>query len=69
MNVYDESGGLITRWGRYGSERGEFKEPTGIVLDSEDNMYLADAGNHRVQKFSSDGKFIIDFRHARQRRG
>ena len=61
MNVYDESGGLITRWGRYGSERGEFKEPTGIVLDSEDNMYLADAGNHRVQKFSSDGKFIMTF--------
>ena len=61
MNVYDESGGLITRWGRYGSERGEFKEPTGIVFDDEDSMYLADAGNHRVQKFSSDGKFIMTF--------
>ena len=61
VNVYDESGTLLTRWGRYGSERGEFKEPTGIVLDNEDNMYLADAGNHRVQKFSSDGKFIMTF--------
>ena len=31
------------------------------MLDNEDNMYLADAGNHRVQKFSSDGKFIMTF--------
>ena len=58
MNVYDESGGLIERWGRYGSERGEFKEPTGIVFDAEDNIYLADAGNHRIQKFTKDGKHI-----------
>ncbi|MYE54706.1 MAG: hypothetical protein F4X34_05870, partial [Chloroflexi bacterium] len=58
MNVYDESGGLIERWGRYGSERGEFKEPTGIVFDSEDNIYMADAGNHRVQKFTKDGRHI-----------
>ena len=58
MNVYDESGGLIERWGRYGSERGEFKEPTGIVFDADDNMYLADAGNHRIQKFTKDGKHI-----------
>ena len=58
VNVYDESGGLIERWGRYGSERGEFKEPTGIVFDAEDNILMADAGNHRVQKFTKDGKHI-----------
>ena len=45
-------------WGRYGSERGEFKEPTGIVFDDHDNIYLADAGNHRIQKFTKDGKHI-----------
>ena len=61
VNVYDEAGGLIERWGRYGSERGEFKEPTGIVFDADDNMYMADAGNHRVQKFTADGRYIMDW--------
>jgi sugar lactone lactonase YvrE len=28
-------------------------------MDQEDNVYLVDTGNHRVQKFTKDGKFLM----------
>ena len=38
-----------------------FYEPADIAFDQEGNIYVLDAGNHRVQKFSADGKFISSF--------
>jgi len=35
-----------------------FYMPTNIVFDSQGNMYILDTGNHRIQKFDPDGKFI-----------
>ena len=32
--------------------------PTGIAVDNDDNIYVVDNNNHRIVKFSSDGKFI-----------
>ena len=34
------------------------KGPCGVTVDYGDNIYIADHGNNRVQKYSSDGKFI-----------
>jgi len=40
----------ITRFGGYGSELGEFVNPTGVGLDLErERMYTSDKGNHRIQ--------------------
>lgn len=41
-----------------GVDDGEFKSPTGIALDKDGNMYVADTDNHSIQKFDKDGKFI-----------
>lgn len=35
-----------------------FYMPSGIVFDLQANMYVLDTGNHRIQKFSDDGKFL-----------
>ena len=32
--------------------------PHSIDVDSSGNVYVADSGNSRIQKFTSDGKFI-----------
>ncbi len=32
--------------------------PFGISVDTLDNVYVADTGNNRIQKFTSDGNFI-----------
>jgi hypothetical protein len=33
-------------------------DPEGIAVDSERNVYVADAGNHRVQRFTDTGIFL-----------
>ena len=48
----------ITQWGSYGSGEGQFNTPLGIAVDNAGNVYVADALNSRVQKFSSSGTFI-----------
>ena len=35
--------------------------PWGIALDEENNVYVADWGNNRVQKFSPEGEFLMAF--------
>jgi DNA-binding beta-propeller fold protein YncE len=49
---------FIKAWGSQGSEDGQFFLPLGISIDSQDNVYVADAMNKRIQKFDSNGNFI-----------
>ncbi len=54
-------GGYIfdTKWGERGVGDGQFYGPTGISLDTSGNVYVADTSNRRIQKFTSDGTFIL----------
>jgi sugar lactone lactonase YvrE len=52
---------FVSEWGSIGSAMGEFNYPTGIEIDSLSDVYVADNSNHRVQKFSKDGKFILEW--------
>ncbi len=49
--------GIWTSWGKsdgkYGSELGEFDTPKGLAADSDGNLYVADIGNHRIQKLTA----------------
>jgi sugar lactone lactonase YvrE len=49
----------VAQWGKGGSGEGEFNKPWGITLDNEGNIYVADWKNHRVQKLSASGKFVM----------
>jgi hypothetical protein len=35
-----------------------FDIPDGLAVDQQGNLYVTDSGNHRIQKFDSDGHFI-----------
>ena len=37
---------------------GQFSDPTGLAIDSSDNVYVIDYFNHRVEKFKADGTFV-----------
>ena len=37
---------------------GWFKTATGIAVDKNGNVYVADFYNHRIQKFAADGTFL-----------
>jgi DNA-binding beta-propeller fold protein YncE len=55
IEVLRSDGKLLARWGRQGSDPGQFQGPTGIALDSAGNFYVVDSGNARIQKFPSAG--------------
>ena len=38
---------------------GEFDSPTDVAMDSAGNSYVADASNERIQKFDSNGHFLL----------
>ena len=50
---------FVTKWGSQGSGNGQFNSPNGIAVDSSGNVYVADGGNNRIQKFDSDGRLIL----------
>jgi hypothetical protein len=37
----------------------QFYRVLGIALDSDQNIYVLDSGNHRVQKFDKDGQYLL----------
>jgi len=38
-----------------------FYLPSDIAVDGQGNLYVLDSGNHRVQKFTPDGKYLATF--------
>ncbi len=44
-----------------GSGEGQFRGPEGVAFDRKGHLYVADSGNNRVQKFHTDGMFILKF--------
>ena len=44
-----------------GTAQGEFNSPQAICTDSDNNIYVADSRNCRVQKFSPRGEFLTIF--------
>lgn len=49
---------FVTQWGGPGSAPGSFSVPFNLAVDSLGNVYVADAGNNRIQKFSSSGDLL-----------
>ncbi len=48
-------------WGRQGSAEGEFDFPIGIAIGANDEVFVTDFKNSRVQRFSCNGKFLAAF--------
>jgi sugar lactone lactonase YvrE len=44
-----------------GPGTGQFNTPQGVAVDSVGEVYVVDWGNHRVQKFSAAGDFLLMF--------
>lgn len=50
----DMEGKLLGSLGSPGRDNGQFGEAHYLVLDQDENFYVADVGNRRVQKFAKD---------------
>jgi hypothetical protein len=57
----DKNGNWLKSWGDRGKEPGQFNTPHSIASDANGNVYVADRGNHRIQVFDGEGKFLRQF--------
>ncbi|MCI0476152.1 MAG: hypothetical protein L0Y55_07890, partial [Anaerolineales bacterium] len=45
--------------GSAGRGNAQFEFPKNIALDARGNLFIADSDNHRIQKFSANGEFLL----------
>jgi hypothetical protein len=62
---FDKRGNWMKSWGARGSggahaneNPGQFNTPHSIASDRQNNVYVADRGNRRIQVFDRDGTFV-----------
>ena len=58
-----------TKFGSEGSGNGQFKKPWGVAFDSSGLVYVADAGNHRIQVFAVNGTVTFKLKFGEQGHG
>jgi DNA-binding beta-propeller fold protein YncE len=66
LQVYDVQASVATpecvmTWGEPGDKEGQLKYPYGIDFHSDGTLYVAEFGNHRVQRFTKEGKSLECF--------
>src|SRR5436309_13435747 len=54
MVVLDRDGNFLRSWGE-----GLFRRAHGLHIDTDDNLYCTDDGDHTVRKCSTDGKVLL----------
>ncbi|CAH1244171.1 TRIM3 [Branchiostoma lanceolatum] len=59
--LFGADGTLVKQVGGQGQGEGQFNEPGFVCVDKEDNIILADSGNHCVQVF--DKTHYLNFKH------
>lgn len=47
--------------GEFGTAEGQFAEPSGVAVNSRNEILVADTNNHRIQVFDENGKFRFKF--------
>lgn len=52
--VLDRDGSFLRSWGE-----GLFSRAHGMHIDTDDNLYCTDDGDHTVRKCSTDGKVLL----------
>ena len=58
----DSSHSFDSDFGKHGiTKPGSFLSPQHLAFDSENNLYVTDLGNARVQKFDSNGNFLSEW--------
>src|SRR5947207_3972498 len=58
---YDKNGDWVKSWGTKGTAPGQFNLPHAIAIDRNDNVYVGDRTNRRIQVFDTEGKFLRMF--------
>ena len=58
IEFYSAGGTKLGFFGTFGSGNGQLNSPREVTIDGSGNIYVADAGNSRVEAFTSSGGFL-----------
>jgi DNA-binding beta-propeller fold protein YncE len=61
VKVFNEQGIFIFSFGSKGSGKTQLMNPLGLDVDDAGNVYVADSGNHRIQIFDPNGRWVSSF--------
>ena len=59
---FDRNGDWVMSWGEPGTGPGQFRLPHAVVIDRNDNIYIGDRTNQRVQVFDTNGKYLREWK-------
>ncbi len=69
VQIFDFKGRFKLAIGQFGDGAGMFARPKGVAIDSEDHIYVVDAGFNNVQVFDYEGQVLMSFGGYGQDRG
>jgi hypothetical protein len=55
--------------GEFGVMEGQFTEPSGVAVNAQNDIIVADTNNHRIQIFDKEGRFKFQFGECGKRDG
>jgi len=55
---FSPEGTRLMEWGQLGVRHGEFRTPHALEFDSQGRLWVADRGNHRIEIFDQEGKYL-----------
>ena len=58
ISVWSPTGRFLTSFADRGDSNGQLDMPGQVAIDAGGSVYVADAGNHRIQKFLADGLYV-----------
>lgn len=61
VKKYDLEGNFLNSVGMIGNTPGTFSRPKGIAVDTDENLYVVDAGFENVQIFNKQGQLLLFF--------
>jgi sugar lactone lactonase YvrE len=58
ISKFTRDGKFVKSWGGLGTRHGEFRTPHALMFDAKGRLWVADRGNHRLEIFDQDGKYL-----------
>ncbi|XP_058970555.2 E3 ubiquitin-protein ligase TRIM71-like [Pocillopora verrucosa] len=58
VKVFDGKGQFLYKFGEKGNGDGQIYSPYGLCVDKDNNIFLCEKGNNRVEQFTLEGTFI-----------
>ena len=67
---FNEDGSIcLSSTGTIGNQQGQFNRPEGLICNANDDIYVADSCNHRIQVLDAEGNWKRSFGQAGQGQG